>query len=233
MQDINMLSELLGIIWEILKDQPFQTMTLYIGFIWDLEWLLVYLSPPKADKYLIVIHNWRKRLMHTLQDIQQLYGKLLHACAAATQGKAYLISLEEMLSFCSTKPFTPHRPGKHMTEDLEWWSLLLQSGGISKPIYPTAPLTNLLAFSDASSGIGLGIIIGEFWRAWHLVPGWQTANGKQDIRWAEAVAFELLIYSLTTITNASSNFLIHRDNTGIIKGWWKCRHYNQAVNDMF
>jgi hypothetical protein len=232
-QDIDAISAKLGIVWAIAKDQPFHSSTVYIGFVWDLERMVVSLSGPKADKYLAAIHKWRKRHVHTLQDVQELYGKLLHASSAAPQGRAYLTSLEEMLSTCSTKPFLPHRAGKSVAQDLEWWSSLLQSGGVSRPIYPPLPPQDPLAFSDASSGIGIGIVIGDFWRAWRLIPGWKTHNGIRDIGWAEAIGFELLIYTLATLPGSSGTILTHRDNTGIIEGWRKSRHRNWAVNGVF
>lgn len=233
LQDIDDLSEDLGIIWERLKDQLFSTSTLYTGFIWDIELRIVSLSPAKVDKYLVAIHKWRKRHAHALQDVQELYGKLLHASAAAPRGRAYLTSLEEMIAYCGKKPFLPHRAGEHVDKDLNWWSLLLQSGGVSRPIYPTAKLSNPLAFSDASSGIGLGIVIGKRWRAWRLIPGWKTRDGKRDIGWAEAVAFELLIYTIASIPNIGRHVLVYGDNTGVVEGWWNRRHRNRAVNGVF
>jgi hypothetical protein len=106
-QDIDTLSHEAGIIWELVKDQPFLLSTLYIGFIWNIEQKLVYLSSQKVNKYLIAIHKWRKHHSHILQDIQQLYGKLLHTCVAVPQGRAYLTSLEGMLAYCRDKPFMP------------------------------------------------------------------------------------------------------------------------------
>jgi hypothetical protein len=82
LQDIDDLSIKLGIIWELLKDQPFRSSTIYIGFLWDLEIMIVSLSIGKVDKYLAAIHKCRKRRLHVLRDVQELYGKLLHACAA-------------------------------------------------------------------------------------------------------------------------------------------------------
>jgi hypothetical protein len=101
--------------------------------------------------------------------------------------------------------------------DLDWWSQLLQSGGVSWPIYPAAKLKNPLAFSDASSGIGIGIVVGNHWRVWRLIPGWKMCNGKRDIGWVEAVTFELLVYTLASLPNVGSHVLIHGDNTGIVK----------------
>jgi hypothetical protein len=121
----------------------------------------------------------------------------------------------------------------HIADNLDWWSTLLQSGGVSGLILPEEPSTNLLAFSDASSGIGLSIVIGDFWSAWHFILGWKTSNGKWDIGWAEAIAFRLLVYTLATFTDSSANFIIHRDNTGIVEGLWRHHHHNRAVNDVF
>lgn len=233
MQDINEASEDLGLIWERLKDQLFAVSTIYIGFSWNIELRIVSLSSIKVDKYLSAIHKWRKRHAHVLQDVQELYGKLLHACAAAPRGRAYLTSLEEMISYCGKKPFLPHRAGETVENDLTWWSLLLQSGGVARPIYPTAKLQDPLAFSDASSGIGIGIVVGDRWRAWRLVPGWKTKDGKRDIGWAEAVAFELLIYTITLIPGIGKHVLVHGDNMGVIEGWWNRRHRNRAVNGVF
>jgi hypothetical protein len=180
---------MLGIIWERLKDQIFGSSTIDIGFTWNLQLMTVALSPTKVDKYLTAIHKWRKRHAHVLQDVRELYSKLLHTSSAAPQGRAYLTSLEDMLSTNGAKPFLPHRAGKSVSKDLDWWSDLLQSGGVVRNIYPTSQPQNPLAFSDASSGIGIGIVIGKFWRAWRLIPGWQTLNGKRDIGWAEAIGF--------------------------------------------
>jgi hypothetical protein len=66
-----------------------------------------------------------------------------------------------------------------------------------------------------------------------LIPGWKTRNGKRDIRWAEAVAFELLVYAIATIPNISGRILTHGDNTGVIEGWWRGRHRNRDVNHVF
>jgi hypothetical protein len=178
LQDIDNLSKNLGILWEFLKDQPFNSSTLYISFLWNIELRTVTLSPSKFNKYLLTIHEGRKHQTHTLHDVQRLYGKILHACLAVPWGHAYLTGLESILALCGNKPFLPHRPKKGIAEDLNWWSLLLQSGGATRAILPPTTLKDHHAFSDASSGIRIGIVIGRLWRAWRLIPGWKTLNGK-------------------------------------------------------
>jgi hypothetical protein len=233
LEDIDDLSVDLGIVWEKEKDQPFAPSTICIGFIWDVENRVVSLSPHKISKYLLAIHKWRLREVHVLQDVRALYGKLLHACEVAKHGRAYLTSLENMLRLCGTQPHLPHRPSKGINEDLDWWSNLLQNGRASRPIYPPTPYHNPQAYSDASSSIGIGIVIGERWRAWRLIPGWETRNGQRDIGWAEAIGFELLVCTLATLPTLGSLLTIYGDNTGVVEGWWKGRSRNREVNTVF
>jgi len=79
-KDINRLSALLGIPWELSKDIHFCFQVLFIGLLWDLPRLTVGLGDAKKAKYLAAIVEWSSVQMHILLDIQQLYGKLLHAC---------------------------------------------------------------------------------------------------------------------------------------------------------
>ena len=71
-----------------------------------------------------------------------------------------------MLAVCSKKLYLPHRPKKTIADDLDWWSNMLQTGGISRPIYQSATFAKPQAFSDASSGFEIGIIVGAHWHAW-------------------------------------------------------------------
>jgi hypothetical protein len=217
--DIDKISRELGIPWEILKDQPFSDSTIYIGFIWNIKGRTVTLSKAKVEKYARVINDWIARPKHTLKHVQELYGKLLHAASIVLQGRAYLMGLESMLATCTKQLFLPHRPDKSIQEDLLWWLNKILTGAITQPIStPTAPL-NLHAFSDASSGFGIGIVVGTKWRAWRLRADWSTHHGKKDIRWVEAVGFELLIRAIDPLLNQPTSLVVHGDNTGVVDGW--------------
>ena len=50
MDDIDRLSDALGIPWEKSKDSPFSFTPIYIGFEWNLNDLTVALSDKKQDK---------------------------------------------------------------------------------------------------------------------------------------------------------------------------------------
>lgn len=231
--DIDKVSERLGIPWELSKDLPFASTTTYIGFVWDLANLTVSLGEAKKTKYLLAIQEWQKRATHTLNDVQKVYGKLLHVCFVIPRGRAFLTSLETMLGICSRSPFMPIHPDKGIAADLEWWTSVLQRTSLSRSIPKPVKLIDCEAFSDASSSIGIGITIGNRWRAWRLIPGWQTLDGARDIGWAEAVGFELLSLALTRAHSASGDFRVHGDNQGVLEGWRNNRSHNKPTNEVF
>lgn len=110
--DINRLSRMLGIPWELAKDILFSTRAPFIGFLWDLETLQVSIPEQKKEKYLEAIREWEKQPAHTLLETQQLHGKLLHASSILPARRAYLVSLKAMLSICNNCPHMPHTPPK-------------------------------------------------------------------------------------------------------------------------
>jgi hypothetical protein len=92
------------------------------------------------------------------------------------------------------------------------------------------------AYSDASSTIGVGVVIGRSWNAWLLKPGWNSDHrAPRDIQWAEAVGLELAIrYVFERIAPGKhSDVRFWCDNSGVTEGWWKQRSRNRAVNDVF
>ena len=114
--------------------------------------------------------------------------------------------------------------------ELTWWTKRLQQGEVICPIKPPTQFFDSLAFSDASSGIG----IGDRWRAWRLHPNWQSMRGTQrDISWAEAIGFELLVRTLDLLPSAHNYFVVYGDNTGAMEGWWNGRHWNIKTNQVF
>ena len=138
-----------------------------------------------------------------------------------------------MLAMCAKRPFIPHRPDKEIEKEINWWSGKLNDSTFVHSIFPPPPFLDPKAYSDASSGIGIGITIGNRWRAWRLRAGWQSLHGPKDIGWAEAIAFELLIRTLHTVLPNSGHVILHGDNTGIVEGWRVGRHRNRAVNTIF
>ncbi|TFY67377.1 hypothetical protein EVJ58_g1655 [Rhodofomes roseus] len=235
MADIDALSRTLGIPWEASKDSDFAQTQIFTGLRWDLQARTVGLPEKKAAKYLAAIHEWQTQPHHTytLHDVQRLYGKLLHSSLVVPRGRAYLTGLEAMLRVCADRPFVPHSPVRSISADLRWWVGILQQPRLHRPIPQPTRLIDLAAFSDASSGIGIAITVGDHWRAWRLIPGWRTSGGERDIGWAEAVGFQLLTLSITSARGAGAHYRLFGDNSGVVEGWHNRRSKNPAVNLVF
>jgi hypothetical protein len=92
---------------------------------------------------------------------------------------------------------------------------------------------DLHTFSDASSKIGIRIVIGERWRAWRLIPGWNSPGSGRDIGWAEAVGFFFLAATIAYQRPSGENYRLYGDNMGVVEGWWNGRSQNRETNDIF
>ena len=136
-----------------------------------------------------------------------------------------------MLVLFHDRPFMPHSPPRDTPYDLNWWAKLLRSPTLSRSIPGPTPLEDANAFSDASSGFGIGITIGERWRAWHLLPNWNSEGC--DIGWAEAISFELLVLAILSPSSSGTDFKVYGDNKGVVEGWWKGRSRNKQTNLVF
>ena len=229
--DIDFMSGQLGIPWEPSKTVPFSSVVPFLGLEWDLSERTVALPDGKKAKYSTAIREWLPHSTHGLEAAQKLYGKLLHASLVLPASRAYLTGLERLMASFNKNPFVSHHPPRHTAADLSWWLNVLSSPRISRPIPGPAPVTDSGAFSDASSGFGIGIIIGNQWRAWRLVPGWK-ADGR-DIGWAEAVGFELLARALCAVSLPGQFLRVFGDNQGVVEGWWKGRSRNWETNKVF
>ena len=228
--DIDLLSSHLGIRWENSKTIPWGVRAPYLGFIWDLENGTVSIPERKKQKYLAAIEEWETHSAHALLEVQKLHGKLLHTTLVVPEGRAYLTNLETMLAF-SNCPFVPHTPPRDTKYDLEWWKQLLRSPTIMRTIPKPTAITDRHAYSDASSGVGIAIVVGDRWRAWKLIPGWKSEG--RDIGWAEAVGFEFLTRFLFSESEAGTHIKAFGDNLGVVEGWWKGRSRNKQTNAVF
>ena len=229
--DIDDFSDELGIPWKHSKDIPFGMEAPFIGFSWNLEKQTVSIPESKKTNYLHAIFEWESKKTHSLEEVQKLYGKLLHVCAVVPAGQAYLSSLEKFMAIFSNNTFMRHSPPHSTSNNLHWWMQTLSHSYLSCSIPGPEIIFDIAAYSDASSEVGIGITIGSHWRAWHLLPGWKE-NGL-DIGWAEAIGFLFLILTILPSSTSGTNVKVFCDNKGVVKGWWKGRSWNTATNEVF
>jgi hypothetical protein len=119
--DVNRIAAHMGIPWEKSKDTPFGTKFRYIGLNWDILDGIVSLPHNKREKYHTVILEWLSHTTHALDEVQSLYGKLLHSCHVIPARHAYITQLEIFMGNFHSLPFQPHIPPRGTHADLEWW----------------------------------------------------------------------------------------------------------------
>ena len=231
MADIDVISTQLGVPWGRTKDVPFSGVAPFIGFDWDLDRKLVSLQEKKREKYLHAVEEWRRRKTHTLEDVQKIYGKLLHTCLIVLEGRAYLTKMEKMMGIFHDTPLKPRHPPHRTDDDLLWWLQTLSKPNLTHKIPGPEEVIDIHTFSDASSTVGIGIVIRNRWMAWVLKPGWNKEG--RDITWAEAIGMELLVRHVFREAPAVARIKVFGDNRGVVEGWWTGCSHNEQVNEVF
>ena len=229
--DIDKISHELGIPWETSKAQPFTDSMIYIGFTWNLKKCTVALSEAKVEKY--AGNQWMADKTEThAQTCARIVWKIttcgLHRASRPRlpdRARKHAFNMRQaILSLTPPQQRHSRRPSLVAQQD---------SHQCIRPIFPPATPLDPHTFSDASSGLGIGIVIGTRWRAWRLWADWSTLHGRKDIRWAKAVGFELLIRMANALLDWPTALVLHGNNTGILDGWHIGRHHNHPVNSVF
>lgn len=204
----------------------------FIGFFWDLTYRRVSLPNPKRLKFLTrvtsLLHRIEQHERLTLLDIQIIHGSLVHICFVHVSGSSYLPAISNFMAQFNANNFIPRRASNSLHSSLTWWKTQLSIPDFYRQLHPVQPLKDLRIFVDASTSWGIGIIIGDMWYAFKLVPNWKTTG--LDIGWLEAVALELLMYFLVQLGHQNVHLLMHSDNTGAIGAHDKGRSRNIATN---
>ena len=164
----------------------------------------------------------------TLLDIQILHGLLVHICLIYISGSSYLPAISNFMSQYNANNFIPCHASKSLHLTLTWWNNQLSIQSFHHQLHSLQLLDDLGIFLDASMSWGIGIIIGDKWYAFKLVPDWKVPG--LDIGWLKAVALELLMYFLVQLGHCNAHLLMHSDNTGAIGAHDKACSRNIATN---
>ncbi len=92
--------------------------------------------------------------------------------------------------------------------------------GLIPPHIIPAPsyISDIDTFSDASSGAGTASLVGQKWKAWRLLPRWQTDD--QDI------ALELIAHAVVAEHGRGRAYRLYCDNRVVVEGCHKGRSCN-------
>jgi hypothetical protein len=242
--DINAICDQLGIPWALLKDLLFASSNVYHGMVWDVLRRTVALDEATRLRYLACAQEWLAKRTHTLAEARVLAGRLQHCTYLVPRGRPYLSHLYRFIRLYSAidangrpehDPSKPLTPGHGCPAEIEWWARELSRPSVTRIIPRPVEVLNVRAYSDASSEIGIGVVIGDgFWNAWRLIPGWKTARLYQrDIQWAEAIGFEFACRYVFDVLKLGPHIRFWCDNQSVTEAWWKRRSRNEAVNDVF
>lgn len=232
--DIDHISQSVQVPWALDKSFAFAIQQLYIGFYWNLQCHVVGIPAEKKAKYISAIDTFCEHSTHTQENVQKLYGKLMHAVNIIPYGRAYLTDLEVMLGLYHGCSFRPIHAPKNTYADWSWWRSYLSHAVIECPLIEINEVFDIGAFSDASSAVGVGIFIqssGPHWYAWCLQEGWNKQG--RDIAWAEAIGFELLIRIILPSVPPGTHVIVYGDNTSVIDAWRNFRSRSRQVNIVF
>ena len=232
---LDTFSQYLGLPWKVEKSTNFSSSVLYLGFIWNLDLHSITLPTSKQQKYLSSIQNWCAATFHSLNELQRLYGQLLHVCLLIPRGRAYLASLEKQLSIYNKRPHCQHRSSKQILVDLQWWLTLFEQGKLSTPLPSFESFPSLQAYADASLGSGLGIVFNQFYASFAYNKNFLAQD--YDIAWAEGLAVFTLLHYLQLHLPRHFRFAIFCDNqvvTSCFKlGRSRNFHLNELLKDIY
>jgi hypothetical protein len=239
LQDIEQVSEQLGVIFALEKKIDFATSAPFTGLDFDLgSTRTVSLPEKKREKYATALSSFLRdyppQSQTPLSEVQSIYGKLLYAAVVVPEGRAYLTSLEALqrgFEAPGANAFSKHTVTAELHEDLTWWTTLLSRPLTPRPLPVPTTVLDPGAYSDASSGVGVGVVIGNRWRAWRFHPGWKSQG--RDIGWAEAVGFELLCRLVLLGGARNQHILVYGDNKGVVEGWSNFRSRSRHTNRIF
>jgi hypothetical protein len=199
--DIIVLGKELGITFPPEKVSPFSFQSKYFGFIWHWDLKEVRIPEDKrvaVQEALVIAKELPKVSLATLHS---LCGKLSHFSMVVPEGRSRMRGLWQRLAKMEAackSPNTSWSWSPSQTHDLDWWESTLASPNVGMKLctHPT-PDKSLPLFCEASTSWGIGIVIGNRFDRFKLLPGWDSpSSGSRSIGWAEFAAVELLISSL-------------------------------------
>ncbi|KAE8192765.1 hypothetical protein CF335_g5757 [Tilletia laevis] len=219
LQAINKITDPLGLPWKSTKDVDFSTTITYVGFCFDIPTRTVSLPDDKRERYRAQLTDWLHRSRFTLDEAEQLHGRLQHATFVHSAGRkrlAYFRLFLRQFSSPTVSNYSLRYPPRGIYSDLRWWSSALSSPGRSRNFSQDTTLTDLQLSTDASLQWGIGVVCGSDQLILQLKP--QVIQGNQGILWAETIALEIGLRVAIDRRIQDTPLAIYCDNAAVIAG---------------
>lgn len=212
----------------------FSDLVRYIGFDWHISKRRVSLPEQKRLKFLKRLETWISAATGksggvTLAATEELVGSLNHVAYIFHQGRSFLPSLHGFTKrfHLSSNRFVSIYPPPATISDAKTWVQLLSIPDAFRSLNHR-PEVDIDIWVDASTSWGIGLVVGDRWKAWKFVKGWKS--DRRDIGWAESAAIELAVAYLASLKRPNVSFVIHSDNQGAIGSFFKGRGRNADSN---
>ncbi len=224
--------------WHPEKGTPFFSSDfIFIGLRWDTILRTVSLPEHKRLKFFDRVSSFISCFSKSpckLRNIEHIHGSLCYISFVFLEGRSYLSSLSNFACSFKGNSFISRYPTRSVLSDLKWWRKTLASVSSPRLLTPLSDHLDLDIFVDASTSWGIGILLGERWMAFRLLPGWNTSRVDNDVSrgicWLEMIAVELVIYAAHAAGFSNCRMLIHSDNMGVIGAVVKGRSPNYHIN---
>ncbi|KAF7319947.1 Reverse transcriptase/ribonuclease H [Mycena kentingensis (nom. inval.)] len=200
--------------WHPDKGQGFAFLVIYIGFLWDFQRRQVSLTEEKRLKFLRRVNDFRQKQVFSLYDLQKIHGSLCHIAYVYPLGRSYLAPLSNAIVAFNGRSDALHHHTTAMESATRWWADTLSS---------TCAFTSTPLQTGESGRTGDGK-----WDAFRSKPGWKSKL--RHITWLEAIALELMVYTVATAGLKDIFLRVYSDNQGVIGAFAKGRSPNYEMN---
>ncbi|CEL59128.1 hypothetical protein RSOLAG1IB_12261 [Rhizoctonia solani AG-1 IB] len=231
--DIYALADKLGWPWKKTKTRPFDYSFIYLGFEWNIQDRSVSIPDAKKTKFLAKCQAWQAASSVTLQETESLLGSLIHCALAVPAGCSRVVGIARFTSSFShaiSDRFIKKKPSSHAKEDVNWWTIQLQSGWCGSFLKHPPPHSGTELYMDASTSFGIGVVWPQKSRfgIWSLTK--DSFRAGRDIGWAEMVAIEIALSIVISYGTRDSTITFHSDNQGVIGALRAGRSRNDQQN---
>uniref|UniRef100_A0A0W0FG24 RNase H type-1 domain-containing protein n=1 Tax=Moniliophthora roreri TaxID=221103 RepID=A0A0W0FG24_MONRR len=117
-----------------------------------------------------------------------------------------------------------------MIKNLIWWKKWLSDPFFYCQLQPLPHVVDAGVYVDASTNWGIGIVIGQEWAAFQLIPDWKSQLPGQDICWLKTIAVEFTLLFLIAKGYSNTQLLVRSDNQGTIGAFIKACSTNKWIN---
>ncbi|KAI7963698.1 hypothetical protein MJO29_004125 [Puccinia striiformis f. sp. tritici] len=170
---------------------PFKEEQKYIGFIWNTTQKTVRLPDEKKTQRIQQLKVFLDPARtFTYNEVEVMAGRLNHVSYLLPQLRCYINSLYRWMNswFNHCHPLPVPDDARI---DLEYWLKTLLFFSDTRMIQNPDP-TEIGWVGDASTGFGIGILIGSRWAQFQLTKEWDDGpTPRRDIAWLETVAIRL------------------------------------------